>query len=179
MTDNYNKSAIVLHWVHGFVILLVLVTGTVVLSHMPNDIAKLDSFKIHMILGIVIFGLTIYRIINNILSHKVSPLKVSLDRQKLIKYNHIAIYVVIILVAISGILLSKGSGLGEIVLWGAQTELYKDFHDFGIGIAHSILTKILIFLIIMHIVGVVSYGIKTKENVLRRMWINTNKKDKK
>ncbi len=179
MTDNYNKSAVVSHWVHGFMILLVLTTGTVVLSNMPNNIAKLDSLKIHMILGAVILALTIYRIINNMLSDKVSPLKVGEAREKLIRYNHIAIYVVVILVALSGILLAKGSGVGEIVFWGANTELYKDFHDFGMGIAHSILTKILIFLIVMHIAGVVSYGIKTKENLLRRMWINRNKKDKK
>ncbi len=172
MSTQYNKSAIILHAVQGILILFVLATGTFVLSEMPNTIEKLSSFKIHMIVGLIILALTIVRIINILKHPKLEPLKVSSLREKLIKINHISIYIVLILVGITGILLSKGSGLNEIVFFGADMELYNSFKDYGMGIAHGILTKVLMFLIVMHIVGIISYKIKNKGNILGRMWFN-------
>ena len=170
MLTKYKSSAIILHLLQGVMIVFLLVTGTFVLSETPNTIEKLGAFKIHMILGIIILVLTIVRIINITKHPKIEPLKVNSFRERLIKFNHIAIYVVLLLVGVSGILLSKGSGLGEIVFFGADGEIYNSFKDYGMGMAHGILTKVLIFLIAMHIVGVLSYKIKTKENILSRMW---------
>jgi cytochrome b561 len=87
-----------------------------------------------------------------------------------IKANHIAIYVVLLAIGISGILLSKSSSLGEIVFFGADLEIYSSFKDYSIGMVHGILTKVLIFLIAMHLVGVISYMTKTKENILKKIW---------
>ncbi len=179
MSTQYNKSAIILHAVQGILILFVLATGTFVLSEMPNTIEKLSSFKVHMIVGLVVLILTIIRIINIAKHPKMEPLKISSFREKLIKFNHISIYVVLLLVGITGILLSKGSGLGEMIFFGVNIEFYDSFKDYGVGIAHAILTKVLIFLIVMHIVGVFSYKFKIKENILKRMWFNTNKKEEK
>lgn len=172
MKTNYNNGAVILHWVQGLMILFVLVTGTFVLSEIPNTIEKLGSFKIHMILGIIILILTIIRIINIVKHPNLEALKVSSFREKLIKFNHISIYIVLLLIGASGILLSKGSGLGEMVFFGADIELYNSFKDYSMGKVHAILTKILPFLIIMHIVGVLSYKFKTKDNILKRMWFN-------
>jgi cytochrome b561 len=170
MLTKYKSSAIILHLVQGFMIVFLLVTGTFVLSEIPNTIEKFGSFKIHMILGLIVLILTIIRIINIIKHPKIEPLKVSSFREKLIKFNHISIYIVLILVGLSGILLSKGSGLGEMIFFGMDGEIYNSFKDYNMGIAHGILTKVLLFLIAMHIVGVFSYRLKTKENILSRMW---------
>ncbi len=176
MPTQYNKSAIVLHAFQGLLILFVLATGTFVLSYMPNDIEKLSSFKIHIILGLIIMFLIIIRIINIIKHPKLEPLKISSFREKMIKFNHISIYIVLLLVGITGILLAKGSGIGEMVFFGVNIEFYDSFKGFGVGKAHAILTKVLPFLIVMHIVSVFSYKFKTKENILKRMWFNTDKK---
>lgn len=170
LAKRYNNSAVILHWVSGLLILFVLATGSLVLSEMPNTLEKLNSFRVHMVLGIVITVLTIIRIVVIIKSKKLEPLKVSDFREKLIKFNHIAIYVVLLLIGLSGILLAKGSGLGEIVFFGSNAELYDSFKDYGVGMAHGFLTKVLLFLIAMHIVGVFSYKFKTKESLLKRMW---------
>ena len=179
MKNRYTAGAIMSHWIQGLMILFVLATGSLVLSNMPNTIEKIGSFKMHMVLGLVILILTIVRIINIIKSPKLKPLNVSPIRAKLIKFNHISIYIVLILVGVSGILLSKSSGLGDIVFFGADAEFYSSFKDYGVGVAHGFLTKVLLFLIAMHIVGVFSYKFKTKENILKRMWFDTNKKEAK
>ncbi len=173
MLTQYNKSAIILHTAQGILILFVLATGTFVLSQMPNTIEKFGSFKIHMIVGLVVFIFTVIRAINIAKHPKLEPLKVSSFREKLIKINHISIYVVLLLVGITGILLSKGSGVGQIVFFGADMELYNSFKDYSMGIAHGILTKVLMFLTVMHIVGIFSYKFKTNENILYRMWFKT------
>lgn len=173
LSKKYNNSAVLLHWVSGVLILFVLATGTFVLSEIPNTMEKINSFRVHMILGIVITVLTVIRITVIVKSKKLEPLKVSDFRQKLITFNHIAIYVVLLLVGLSGILLARGSGLGEIVFFGSDAQLYESFKDYGVGIAHGFLTKVLLFLIVMHIVGVFSYKIKTNESILKRMWFSS------
>jgi cytochrome b561 len=173
---QYNKSAIILHAFQGLLILFALSTGTFVLSEMPNTIEKISSFKVHIILGLFIILLTIIRIINIIKHPKLESLKVNSFREKLIRFNHISLYVVLLLVGITGILLAKGSGLGEMIIFGVNVDFYDSFKDYGVGMAHGILTKILPFLIVMHVVGVFSYKFKTKENILKRMWFNTKEK---
>ena len=64
MKSRYNISAIILHWIHGLMILIILATGLLILSNMPNTIEKISSFKMHMIVGLAILFLTIIRIIN-------------------------------------------------------------------------------------------------------------------
>jgi len=169
LNKRYNNSAVILHWVSGLLILFVLLTGTFVLSEMPNTLEKINSFRVHMILGIVITLLTIVRIIVIAKSKQLEPLKVNSFRAKLIKFNHVAIYIVLLLIGLSGVLLAKGSGLGEIVFFGLDAELYNSFKDYGAGIVHGFLTKLLLFLIAMHLVGVFSYKLKTKESILKRM----------
>lgn len=176
LSKKYNNSAVILHWLSGLLILFVLATGSLVLSNMPNTIEKINSFQVHMILGITITLLTLIRIAVIAKSKELEPLKVSNFRAKLIKLNHIAIYVVLLLIGLSGILLAKGSGLGDIVFFGSDAELYNSFKDYGMGIVHGILTKVLIFLIVMHIVGVFSYKFKSKESILSRMWFHTKSK---
>ncbi|WP_044417916.1 cytochrome b/b6 domain-containing protein [Halarcobacter anaerophilus] len=173
LNQRHKTSAVVLHWLSGVLILFVLTTGSLVLSDIPNTMEKISSFRVHMILGIAITILTIIRITVIVKSKKLEPLKVSKFRAKLIKFNHIAIYVVLLLIGLSGILLAKGSGLGEIVFFGSNTELYNSFKDYSVGIVHRVLTKVLLFLIVMHIVGILSYKFKTKECVLKRMWFSS------
>lgn len=170
MITKYNNSAVFLHWIIGFLLLFLLMTGTFILSEIPNTLEKIGNFRIHMILGIVVTILSVIRIVNIIKSKKPEDLQMSKLRLKLMKINHILIYIVVIAIGVSGILLAKTSSLGEIVFFGANHELYDSFKDFTVGKIHGFLTKVLIFLIITHILGVVSYSIKNKINITKRMW---------
>jgi cytochrome b561 len=173
MKTKYSNAMILLHAIQGLLILFILGTGTFILSEIPNNLDKLEAFKMHIIVGLTVTVLTLIRIVIVAKSEKLEELKVGAFRAKLIKINHISIYVVLLLVSISGIVLTKGTGIGEMAIFGAVGEIYSSFKDFPMGIAHAILTKVLMFLIAMHIVGVFSYKIKTKENTVSRMWFGT------
>ncbi len=169
MQNRYSKGSIVLHALQGVMLLFILLTGSLILSDMPNNVEKIGSYKIHMIVGLIIFILTFIRITFLLKSPKVEPLHVNGIRAKLIKINHILIYVVVIAMTVSGIVLSQLSGLGEIVFFGVNKAI-PNLEEFLPYFSHVILSKVLMFLIVMHIVGVFSYMFKTKENILIRMW---------
>jgi len=48
--------------------------------------------------------------------------------------------------------------------------LPENFKALTVGVVHGMLSKVLIALIVIHIIGVFSYMLKTKENILKRMW---------
>lgn len=165
---KYSTGSIVLHTIQGLGLLFILITGSLVLSEMPDNVEKISSFAIHMILGVTLLFLTIVRIWFILKSPKPEALKISSFRQKLIKINHVLIYVVIIAMGISGIVMSQLSGLGDIVFFGANNAI--DLEGLASGEVHEALSSVLIFLIAMHVLGVFSYMFKTKENILKRMW---------
>lgn len=165
---KYSIGSIILHAVQGVGVLFILLTGSLVLSEMPNNVDKISSFAIHMISGVVLLVLTFVRIWFILRSPKVESLNVDGFRQKLIKINHLLIYVVILLMGTSGIVMSQLSGLGEIVFFGANQAI--DLEDLIPALMHGVLAKVLMFLIVMHVLGVFSYMVKTKENILKRMW---------
>ncbi|MDY0321273.1 MAG: cytochrome b/b6 domain-containing protein [Arcobacteraceae bacterium] len=170
MNTKYQTSAVLLHWIIGAILSVMLVTGTFILSNMPNTIDKIDNFTMHMILGIVVTILSIIRVINIYKSKQPLELPMSKTRAKMMKLNHIAIYAVVILVGISGIIFSQSVSLGDIVFFGKEIELYQSFKDYTFGVIHGFLTKVLIFLIVTHVIGVLSYSIKNKVNIVKRMW---------
>jgi len=169
MIDKYSKSTVTLHWINGALLLFLLITGTFVLSQIPNGIEKIDSFRMHMIIGIITVIISIVRIINILKTKEPQKLEMSPFRAKMMKFNHIAIYVLIVGIGMSGILLAQTTSLGEIVFFGAQKEIYAHMGDFTMGMAHGILTKVLIVMIIMHVAGVVAYSLQ-KRNIIKRMW---------
>jgi cytochrome b561 len=166
---KYSTGSIILHAVQGVGVLFILLTGSLVLSEMPNNVDKISSFAIHMITGVVLLVLTFVRIWFILRSPKVESLNVNGIREKLIKINHLLIYVVILLMGTSGIVMSQLSGLGEIVFFGANQVI--DLEGLTPALIHGVLAKVLMFLIVMHVLGVFSYMIKTKENILKRMWL--------
>ena len=167
---RYTSRSIILHWLSGGLLIFLLMTGTFVLSNMPNTVEKLGSLKIHMILGILTTVISVVRIWMIVRAPKPEALSMSPFRAKMMKANHIAIYGVIIAIGVSGFVLAQSASLGQMIFFGLEKELYSSFKDFGVGIVHGFLTKVLLFLIVMHVAGVVSYAIKSKNNIIKRMW---------
>ena len=167
---RYASRTVILHWLSGGLLLFLLVTGTFVLSNMPNTVEKLGSLKVHMILGMITTLLSLVRIWMIVKSPKPEVLAMSPWRAKLMKANHIAIYIVIIIIGVSGFILAQSASLGQIIFFGLQQDLYGSFKDFGVGVVHGFFTKILLFLVLSHVAGVISYTIGHQRNILKRMW---------
>jgi len=170
--EKYSKCLVRIHWIHGALITFVLLTGGLILSEMPNNAEKIGSLKVHMLLGLLITLITFVRIYKVGKHPKMKPLSVSALRQKIVTWNHRLIYVMLVVVGLSGVIAAKASGLGDIVFFGKEAVLYADKTALSelAGAVHAVATKLLMALIVMHVAGIISYMRKTKENVLKRMW---------
>jgi cytochrome b561 len=171
MVKKYSNAIASIHWIHAGLLMFLLLSGGLILSNMPNNADKLDSIKIHMILGFVAGLITLIRLYMVARSPELEPLKVDALRSQVIKWNHRFLYLMMFVVVLSGMAAANGAGIGEIVFFGQEGELYANVTAVGevAHTVHAVATKLFMALIVMHVAGIVSYLLKTKENVLRRV----------
>ncbi len=167
----YGKMSQILHWVTALLIFVALVIGFLMTNILPEgEVDKL--FNNHVMGGWILLVLMVLRLFARWRqSAPDMPEGLSGLRAQIFKWNHILLYVFVILMMSSGIGILSLSGLsifpGSITQAGIQKVLPIAAHD--------IFSKIVLVLVLMHIGGVLQYQF-TKGDVLRRMGINLKKK---
>ena len=161
-----------MHWVHGAILAFILVGATLTLPDLPEKASELAPFKGHMIFGFVATLLTFIRIYMVRKEPELPPLNMGDFRESIVKWNHRLIYIVLVIVGLSGMATTKSANIGQVLIFGKDPSVYTGPGGITQTLAslHSMSTTLLMILIIMHVLGVFSYMIKTKENVLKRMW---------
>jgi cytochrome b561 len=86
------------------------------------------------------------------------------------KIVHWGLYLIIFLLAISGISLSLQAGLIPIVFGGSGGALPADFFAFRARAFHGLLTRTLLVFLALHIGAVIFHAVARRENLLPRMW---------
>lgn len=84
--------------------------------------------------------------------------------------THYLFYVVVILMAGSGLAIANMAGLPEIVFGGLGAPLPESFHVYPPRIAHGILSIVLLFLIIGHISAFIYHQFIRNDALFSRMW---------
>jgi len=170
--EKYNKSFVAMHWIHGLAIAFVLVAATATLPDLPKNAADLAPFKGHMIFGAVVTLLTIARIYMISRHQELKALDIGTIRASIVRWNHRLIYLTLLVVGASGVATVKSANIDKVLILGEDPSLYlgPDGITQSFGVIHSVSTTLLMVLIAMHIAGVVSYRLKTKECILKRMW---------
>ncbi|MCK5445650.1 MAG: cytochrome b/b6 domain-containing protein [Rhodospirillaceae bacterium] len=165
---KYNNPQVALHWLTAAVILFMLVAGALGLANMENaDPDKIGALRIHMVLGVLVFMLTLGRIVWRVKTEQPKPMQsgnAMLD--KLGVSMHYVLYLITLVIAASGVSLAIAAGLPDVVFFG-QGALPADFFDFLPRYMHGISTKLMMGLILLHIMGGVYHAIASKT---RRMW---------
>jgi cytochrome b561 len=168
--SRYHPALVALHWLLALFLIGALVAGSLVLAPVPNtDPAKLMSFRMHMGLGVTILILMLVRLAVRLRTPHppASPTGVALF-DALAPWVHRALYAVAIAMALSGIALSVGSGLGAAVWAGGP--MPADFDGMAARSVHGVLSRLLIGLIGLHIAAVLFHGIAKGDALLGRMW---------
>ena len=172
LTNNlseYGFISKIFHWLSAAGLLIQIPLGFY-LVELDFDEKKLTIENIHVLLGLSIFYLTLFRLVYKLfnptppLSNNVFP------GQKLIaKLNHNFLYISIFIISISGVLkkLFNGENLNlfflnlEIKDNFNLAELFYDIHIFG--------NYTLITLISLHILAVIIHKVLFKENLLKKI----------
>jgi cytochrome b561 len=168
--QKYNKIQVTLHWVTALLIFFMLAMGHFVLAATPNsDPIKIIGLKGHMIIGGLVLILTVARLIWRFMSAQPPHAKTgSLLLDKLGTLAHYTLYLLTLLTAFSGIGIAIQADLPN-VIWMGQGVLPDTFEIFLPRIAHGILTKLLVALIILHFFAGLYHHFILKDGLFRRM----------
>jgi cytochrome b561 len=171
---KYSKTAILLHWA-----IAILVVTNVVLVSMAEELpraAKAVYMNPHKTIGISILALSLLRLFWR-LGHKPPPMPDAISgwQAKLGKTVHALFYVLIIAVPLTGWMMSAarpGSagvdffGMFMLDLPGGDNKALSDFGHEG----HEILTKPLVLLIILHVIGALKHQFIDRMPFIQRMF---------
>ena len=198
MNNNtkYTNVAIVLHWLIGIAILFMFVLGWF-MTELPKETPKTTSFDIfnlglitwgveeeqsqrsfyfnlHKSVGLSLLMLIVLRMYWRFTHRPPAFLNsMKLWEKRLAKATHHALYLLMFLIPLTGIIMSAGSKYG--IKWfgikvipgfddKAIRELFYEFHEiFGL---------LLLLILILHILGAVKHSIVDKDGTLRRMWFS-------
>lgn len=168
LTKKFSKGTIVIHWLTALLILSLFPLGKYMEGLEPVE--KMGLIKIHAILGILVFILTIIRSFLFFKSQRPEDLKTgSKFNDKLAVWIHNAFYFLLFGIAISGIATMILGGYGE-ALSGGDAELIKPHAEIAPLKPHGIMAVIMMVLLVLHVVGVIKHFILTKENTLKRIF---------
>lgn len=167
-TFRYAKSQIAIHWLAAALIAFLLVTGTVVLADLPNTTEKIGNLRIHMILG----GLAGLFVIARIFLRKRLPAPPATAGDALAKAGHMALNLVVLLLVVSGMMLSLQSGAFDAVFGSGM--LPEDFKQFTPRKIHGLASRAAMGLIALHVLAALYHQFVVKDGLLSRMGVGTS-----
>lgn len=169
---NYHPLLVILHWLLAVLISVGLVMGGSVLSATANsDPDKLFFLKMHMSAGLIIFIFMIIRLCIRYFTQ--TPPAADIGNKflnKLGAITHFLLYLIVILMAGSGLAIATSAGLFDIVFGASGAPLPVNFDEFPPRAAHGVISKILLLLIAGHISAFVYHQFIRKDKLLSRMW---------
>ncbi|WP_297478607.1 cytochrome b/b6 domain-containing protein [uncultured Photobacterium sp.] len=174
---RYHPILVILHWLLAVMIILGLIMGGNVLSATSNtEPQRLFYLKMHMLTGIIILVLMLVRLVVRFVTVKPSYADIGNTLfNKLGVAIHYLFYLIVILMAGSGLAIASMAGLFEIVFTGSGAPLPETFNEFPPRMAHSILGGILTLLIAGHILAFIYHQFIRKDGLFSRMWFGLRK----
>ena len=166
---EYGTISKIFHWLSAAVLIFQIPLGFYLVDLDFNE-KRLTIESIHVLLGLSIFYITIFRLIYK-LFNPTPPLSNSIfPGQRLIaKLNHVFLYITIIMVTISGALKKLFNGeILDVIFFSLEIkdnfDLAQLFYDI-----HIIANYTLISLISLHILAVITHKVLFRENLLKKI----------
>jgi cytochrome b561 len=160
MQERYDITIRLLHWTIAALIFTLIGLG-MWMTELPNsDPNKLSYILLHKSLGVTALILVIGRIAMRILtSAPALPDTIAPSERKLAHLGHVALYVLMVAVPLSGYVLSMTSKYG-IEWFGVELYNYigvnEELHEIAEE-AHEVLPYILLALVVIHVAGVIKH----------------------
>lgn len=172
LTKKYHSILISLHWILAIMIIASFMFGEFILSNITTlNPIKIPMLKAHIIFGLIILILTIFRLITRLSTKKPEAIKTGnkiLD--KLGGIVHFLFYVLILIIVFSGIasidIASVFNGSVQTLISSGQILL----DDSKPMMVHNFLTTILMFILLLHIGGFCYHQFFKKDSIFSRIW---------
>jgi cytochrome b561 len=164
---RYGSVAIAIHWSSALAVILTFAAGLVMANSAPVPPALLVA---HIVLGSLVFLLTLLRIVWWIVADKrPAPAPGQPRWQELTaKLVHAGLYVILVLMATSGITTIVLSGAIPALIAGVPV---PDFSELIPRVAHGIMSKILLALFGLHVGAALYHQLIRRDHLLARMGV--------
>lgn len=162
-TWRYARSQIAIHWLAALAIVFLLVTGTFVLAELPNTAPKVGNLRIHMSVGLLAGGLVVSRL----MLRRRLPAPPPAAFERMARAGHVALNIVVLLLALSGMGLALQSGALDAVFGGGV--LPEDFKAYALRPVHGLLSRLGMALIALHVVAALYHQFVLRDRLLARM----------
>jgi cytochrome b561 len=167
---RYHSALVALHWLLALMLIFSLAMGTFALKTVPNSSPdKIDALRGHMIAGGLILLLTLTRLVVRLKTEHPVPASTGnalLDR--LAPAVHWALYLLVLVMAGSGVAMSVLAGLPQIVFGGAGS-LPVNFDALPPRAVHGIVAKLLMLGIALHVAAALYHQFVRRDGLLARM----------
>ena len=166
---HYGNVAILIHWTSALAVILTFAAGFVVANVAAPE--QQGSILIaHIILGSIVLLLTLLRIVWWMVADKHPRVPANQPRwqQRTATAVHLGLYVLLILMASSGIVTVILSGAVPTILGGGPV---PDLSALIPRIAHGIMSKLLLALFVVHVGAALYHQFIRRDRLLARMGV--------
>jgi len=170
--SRYHPLLVALHWLLAALVLAMLGAGFFLLAAMPNtDPQKIGILLIHMSTGMLILALMIIRLIVRMSTARPADATTGhRAADRIAPLTHYGFYVLVVLMAGSGLATAILAGLNRSVFQGTGEPLPSSFAIYPTFVAHGYFALVFVGLIILHLVAALYHQFLLKDGLLRRMW---------
>ena len=167
--SKYGLLSKLFHWLTAAVLIIQVPLGFYLVD-LDFDQTRIDIENYHILFGLIIFYVTLIRLIFKLLTPTPDFKGNTFPGQKFIaKLNHLLLYLTLLTVTSSGILKKLFNGESLVIFFKKINLAYNfDLSEQFYSI-HVLANYMLIGLIILHILAVLFHKFLLKENILRRI----------
>lgn len=167
-SSSYSRGARVLHWVSAALVVILLGSGLRAGLSVDPEI-KAQALRIHLPVAIVVLVLTVRRLFRwwRVDAKPAALPEVPKWQAALAHWVHRGLYVVLLVLLVSGIALSAVSGLPP-ALFGTAT--FPELEGLAPRIGHGMAAIALGGLLAAHVGAALYHHLVLKDATLRRMW---------
>ncbi|MCX6079762.1 MAG: cytochrome b/b6 domain-containing protein [Chloroflexi bacterium] len=176
---RYRPLWVSLHWLMAALVFVTFGIGLTSLGKTASSTGKLIPLAVHLILGIAILLIVVFRYILRVLvfmplkrtsAAPVPSLKKTPFLDQLSFYVHPLLYLFSALMALLGIAIALPANLFPLIFAHAYGQLPPDFYIYPARSWHGSLSLVLLVLIAQHVLVAIFHQFLKGENFLGRMW---------
>lgn len=171
--DHYGIVQITLHWLIAFAVFGLFGLGIWMVELDYYSAWYRTAPDIHRSIGVIVVSLMVFRLIWRLFNPSVKSLTSHKNWEvKLAKVTHGLMYLLIVILGVSGYMITTAAGQPLIVFdWFAipAVNFGIEYQEEIAGDLHSVFAWSLIGLVGLHIVGVMKHHFIDKDSTLKRM----------
>ena len=170
--EQYTRTAIALHWLIAALVFTTFPLG-IYMHELPASPERLQLYSYHKWIGVTIFMLAVARVLWRLAHPAPQPVAGTPAWQRFVAAaTHHLLYLLVILIPISGWLMSSAKGVQTVWLGivplpdlvGRNEELGEALEE-----VHEVLNLTMALLVILHVAGALKHRLIDRDEVMARM----------